>query len=126
VYLRATVKTRDVGIQVSGIIPSSLLEVLREEYGRRLILRSEWGGDPRQDILNAPLYHQDPRNMNPGAFLKLFRRIGNLSQTELGRKLGGVTRQNICHMENGRRPISRGMAIRLSRFFGASPDKFIG
>jgi plasmid maintenance system antidote protein VapI len=29
-------------------------------------------------------------------------------------------------MENGRRPISRMMAIRLSEFFEVSPDKFIG
>jgi len=64
--------------------------------------------------------------MNPGAFRRLFRQIENLSQAELGRKLGGVSRQNICHMENGRRPISRGMAMRLSRLFGASSDKFIG
>ncbi len=64
--------------------------------------------------------------MNPGAFLRLFRQLEDLSQAELGRKLGGVTRQNVCHMENGRRPISRSMAMRLSRLFGASADKFIG
>jgi plasmid maintenance system antidote protein VapI len=29
-------------------------------------------------------------------------------------------------MENGRRPISRQMALRLSRFFAVSADKFIG
>jgi len=125
VSLRATVKTRDVWIVIRGIIPSPLLAVLRKEYGRRLILRSEWG-EVMRDVLNAPLYAQDPRERTPGVSLRHFRQLENLSQAELGRKLGGVTRQNICHMENGRRPISRGMAMRLSRFFGASPDKFIG
>jgi DNA-binding XRE family transcriptional regulator len=126
VHLRATVKTRNVWIQIRGAIPASLLEVLREEYGCRLIVRSEWVGEPMRDVLNAPLYSQDPREMNPGAFLRLFRQLEDLSQAELGRKLGGVTRHNVCHMENGRRPISRSMAMRLSRLFGASADKFIG
>lgn len=123
--LRATVKTQDVLIVIRGIIPSRLLAVLRKEYGRRLILRSEWG-EVMRDVMNAPLYTQDPREGTPGAWLRYFRQLENLSQAELGRKLGSVTRQNICHMEKGRRPIGRGMAMRLSRFFGASPDKFIG
>jgi plasmid maintenance system antidote protein VapI len=37
-----------------------------------------------------------------------------------------VSRQNVSHMENSRRPISRQMTLRLSSFFGVSADKFLG
>jgi transcriptional regulator with XRE-family HTH domain len=125
VSLRAIVKTNRVWIQIRGVIPGALLDVLRQEYGRRLIVRCEWG-EQKLDILNAPVYEQEPKEMNPGAYLKFFRQVKELSQVELGRKLGGMSRQNVCDMENGRRPISRMMALRLSRLFEVSPDKFVG
>jgi DNA-binding XRE family transcriptional regulator len=125
VSLRVTVKTRTIWIQIRGIIPSILLEVLRQEYGRRLIMRSELG-EHMLDVLNAPLYEHESREMNPGDYLKFFRQDKDLSQAALGRKLGGLSRQNVCSMENGRRPIGRKMALKLSRFFEVSPDKFIG
>jgi transcriptional regulator with XRE-family HTH domain len=64
--------------------------------------------------------------MKPGDYLRFFRQDNGLSQAQLGRKLGGVSRQNVCHMENGVRPISKRMSLRLSGFFGVSVDKFIG
>ena len=78
------------------------------------------------DVLNAPLYKQESMEMNPGAYLRFFRMDKDLSQGELGRKLGKMSRQNVCDMENGRRPISRLMALKLSRIFEVSPDKFVG
>lgn len=88
-------------------------------------MRSEWG-ERKLDILNAPVYEQEPKTMNPGAYLRFFRQIKELTQIELGRKLGGMSRQNVSDMENGRRPISRMMAVRISRLFEVSPDKFVG
>lgn len=78
------------------------------------------------DILNASLYEQDPKEMNPGAYLRFYRQEKDLTQSDLGRNLGGVSRQSLCKMENSRRPISRKMSMRLSRFFNVSADKFIG
>jgi plasmid maintenance system antidote protein VapI len=78
------------------------------------------------DILNAPLYEQDPKEMSPGAYLRFYRQDKDLTQAELGWNLGGVSRQNVCKMENGQRPISRRMAMRISRLFNVSADKFIG
>ncbi|MGO9308954.1 MAG: helix-turn-helix transcriptional regulator [Spirochaetia bacterium] len=64
--------------------------------------------------------------MSPGAWLRYFRQDRGLSQAKLGQELGGVSRQNVSHMEYGRRQISRQMALRLSGFFGVRVDKFIG
>ena len=42
----------------------------------------------------------------------LYRELHNLSQAELGEKLGSLSRQNISNMENGRRGISKALAKR--------------
>jgi DNA-binding XRE family transcriptional regulator len=119
------VRTNRVYIQIRGDIPGAVLQALRDEYGRSVILRCE-GLEPWTNILDAPLYARKPLTMYPGAYLRFFRRDNGLSQSELGSKLGGVSRQNISNMEYGRRPISRRMALRLAGVFEVSADKFIG
>jgi plasmid maintenance system antidote protein VapI len=54
----------------------------------------------------------------------VYRQDRELSQAALGRGLGGLSRQNVSDMENGRRPIGRRMAERLGRFFDVSPRRF--
>ena len=110
---------------MEGVFPGDLLTVLREEYGRKLIVRSAWG-DRMLDVLMAPFYQRQPKELSPGDYLRLFRTDRDINQAELGRCLGGIPRQNVSSMEKGTRPINRTMAIRLSIFFGVSPDKFIG
>jgi DNA-binding XRE family transcriptional regulator len=123
--MRLTLKTGQIWIQIRGDIPETVLNVLRQEYGRRLILRSEIG-EPMTDVLNAPLYKQQPREMTPGDYLRFFRQDQNLTQTGLAGKLGTVSRHRISDLENGRRPISRMLALKLSRVFEVSSDKFVG
>ena len=89
-----------------------------------MILRNYW--EPMRDVLNAPLYKRVPLEMKPGDYLRFFRQDNNLSQSELSRKLGRLSREDLSKMENGRRPISRRMALRLAGFFDVSVDKFIG
>jgi DNA-binding XRE family transcriptional regulator len=122
--MRASVRTNQIYIDIKGIIPGALLEVLRLEYGRRLVLRTE-GYERMFDVLNAELYEKEPMEMNPGAYLKFYRQDSDLTQAELGRKLGGIRRQNISSMENGRRPISKMMAIKLSKLFDVAVGRFI-
>jgi transcriptional regulator with XRE-family HTH domain len=88
-----------------------------------MIMRCEWGEYVRN--VHAGLYQREPKEMIPGAALRFFRQDNGLSQMVLGRYFG-VSRQNVSHMENGRRPISRKMALRLARFFRVSVGKFIG
>jgi DNA-binding XRE family transcriptional regulator len=121
--VRARVRTRQIYIEIRGIIPAALMQILREEYGHRLTMRAEWGEHVRN--VNAGLYQREPKEMTPGAALRFFRQDNGLTQMVLGRYFG-VSRQNVSHMENGRRPISRKMALRLSRFFRVGTDKFIG
>ena len=121
----ARVRTDLIYVQIHGEIPDTLLKCLQAEYGRRLILHCECG-EYWHNVLDAPLYESKPQEMDPGAWLRFFRQDRGLSQAQLGRNLGDVSRQNISNMEYGRRPISRRMAMRLSAYFGVSVDKFIG
>ena len=115
---------QDIYIDINGVIPGELLQLLRDYYGRRLLLRDYC--EPMRDVLNAPLYERVSLQMKPGDYLRFFRQDNNLSQSELGKKLGRLSRWDLSKLENGRRSISRRMALRLARFFDVSVDKFIG
>jgi DNA-binding XRE family transcriptional regulator len=121
--LRVTVKTRDVWIRISGVVPGSVLDVLHEEYGRRLIVRTEWD-EPMTDVLNAPLYEQQPSEPGPMSLLKFYRQDKGLTQAELGRQLC-ISRQKVCDLEAGRLPISRIMALSLCHVFRIPAGTFL-
>jgi len=48
------------------------------------------------------------------------------TQSQLGRLLGDVPKQCISNLENGVRPISKKMALKLARIFEVSVARFIG
>ncbi|OWV23474.1 hypothetical protein B7988_14675 [Fibrobacter sp. UWB1] len=51
------------------------------------------------------------------------RDLRNWSQVTLAEKLG-IQVQNLCAMENGRRAVSRKMAVKLGEIFGTDPAAF--
>jgi len=48
-----------------------------------------------------------------------------MTQSELGERLGGISKQNISHMERDVKPISRKVAKQLAEIFHTSAGKFI-
>ena len=59
-----------------------------------------------------------------GIAVKTERLRRNMTQTELGEKLG-VSKQVVSDMEHERRAISRKMAKELSKIFDVSVERFI-
>ena len=53
-------------------------------------------------------------SMTPGKALRIYRENAGLTQTALGERMGGVPRQHISNMENGKRPIGKENAKRLA------------
>ena len=49
-----------------------------------------------------------------------------MTQATLGKLLGGIPKQFVSNMENGIRPISKKMALKLAEIFETSVAKFIG
>jgi DNA-binding XRE family transcriptional regulator len=123
--MQAVVKTPHIRIQIKGTIPSRLLNLLRDEYGKKVKLIADPENE-KVDIFTTEWYRKTKAEMTPGFSLKVYRQNWKMTQTELGKKLGGVPKQHISNMENGTRPISKKMAISLSKIFHVSVERFIG
>jgi len=120
----AVVKTPITSIRMRGRIPKRLITVLAEEYGSDLHLSAE-ADDELVDVFKTDWYRKVKKELTPGTYVKVFRQNKRMTQAELGKALGGLPRQHISNMENGSRPISKRMALKLSRLFDVSVEKFI-
>ena len=59
----------------------------------------------------------------PGEMIVANRDLRGWSQVTLAEKIG-ISVQNLCAMENGRRTVSRKMAAKLGEIFGTDPAAF--
>jgi len=121
----AVVKTRHISVQIKGDIPPKLLDVLRGEYGERVHLVDE-SDDQLMDVFKTDWYKRTKARLTPGKNLRIYRQNMKMTQAVLGKKLGGLPKQYISNMENGIRPISKNMALKLADIFEVSVAKFIG
>ncbi len=120
----AVVKTPLTSIRMKGSIPKRVIRVLAEEYGSDLHVSAE-GDDELVDVFQTDWYRKVKKELTPGVYLKVFRENKGMTQTELGKALGGLPRQHVSNMENGSRPISKRVALQLARLFDVSVEKFI-
>jgi DNA-binding XRE family transcriptional regulator len=122
--MQAVVKTPHTKIEINGEIHPKLLDIMKDLYGKNLKIKKE-KEDPYLNILDTEWYKIMNGKMTPGKYLRVYRERDRMSQWELGKILGGISRQNISHIENGRRGISKNMAKKLSEVFEVSIDYFI-
>jgi len=54
------------------------------------------------------------------------RKAKKLSQAELGKKLGGISKSTILHYEGGKRPVPAVTLCKMAGFFGVSTDYLLG
>jgi DNA-binding XRE family transcriptional regulator len=120
----AVVKTPLTKIRIKGRVPNKLIDLLAEEYGNALQITPD-PEDEKMDVFRTDWYKNIKKRLSPGSYLKVFRQNKNMTQAELGKALGGLPRQHISNMENGIRPISKKTALKLSKLFDVSVEKFI-
>jgi DNA-binding XRE family transcriptional regulator len=121
----AVVKTPLIKIHIKGKIPTRIVAVLKKEYGDKVKLTEE-DDDELVDVFQTDWYKRVKKTLTPGTNLKIYRQNMRLTQEQLGAKLGDLPKQFISNMENGIRPISKNTAIKLSKLFKVSVDRFIG
>ena len=121
----AVVKTPRTSVRIKGHISNRLIDALLAEYGQAVKLTRD-SDDELVDVFQTDWYKQTKVRMTPGMYMKIFRQNRKLTQTQLGALLGGLPRQHVSNMENGSRPISKKTALRLSRVFDVSAERFIG
>ena len=123
----AVVKKRRTNKQlfeIKGDIPKKVLDYLTLEYGNGLeILDSD--KDESVNIFDTPWFKNINKTSTPGESLKIYRQNLKLTQGDLGKKLGGFTKQNISDMENGRRNISKDVAKKLCVLFDVPVERFL-
>jgi DNA-binding XRE family transcriptional regulator len=99
--------------------------VLRDEYGKAVQITAD-PGDELLDVFKTDWYKSIKKELTPGTYMKVFRQNKRMTQGALGQALGGIPRQHISNMENGSRPISKKVALKLAKLFDVSVARFIG
>lgn len=109
--------------EIRGDIPSDVMDYLKEKFGQDIKVVED--DEELVNIFDTRWYKEISRSTTPGEVMRIYRENFGLSQTALGKKLGKFTRQKISDMENGKRSISKEVAIKLSRIFEVPADRFI-
>jgi len=115
------VKTPHTEIDIKGEVSEKILEVLRFEYGENLIIEKESYIDP----FTTDWFREVKESLTPGDYLKTDRENKELTQKDLGLKLGKFSRQYISDLENGRKNISLPVAKKLSILFKRPVNRYI-
>ena len=106
--------------EIKGEIPEEVLAFLREEYTVEVD-----DGEEYVDLMKTDWHRKIKAKRTPGKAIRVYRENFGYSQARLGELLGGLSRQNVSGMENGRRGISKDMAKKLSELFQVSLTRFI-
>ena len=122
--MQAHVKMPHIKIDIRGDIHPRLLSVLKEVYGKNVEIINNDKDEP-VDVFQTGWFKKMNEEMTPGKNMKAYREIHRLTQEDLGKKLGGVSKQNISHMERGTRSISKTKAKLLAELFNVPVERFI-
>ncbi len=120
--MQAVVKTPPMKVE-ERTIPEKLIAFLKTEYQDVEIIHNKV--DELVDFTESPWYRRIKKTLTSGVDMRIYRERDELTQEQLGRKLGRYTRQNISNMETDSRPISKELAKKLAAFFKVSLEKFI-
>jgi len=122
--MQAVAKTPRIDVRITGEISKKLLKTLEDECGEDLVIIT----DPDEEFVDAKetdWYKEAKAGLSPGESLRIYRQNKGLTQEALGRMLGGIPRQHISNMENGRRVISLEMAKKIAKLLRTSSVKFL-
>ncbi len=108
-------------IRIDGDIPKLLIEFLEKNYSDVEVITKP--DEEYIDIEDTAVYKNTI--VTPGDAVRIYRENKEWTQAELGEKLGGIPKQTISNIETGTRPISKKMAINLSKLFEVTVDNFI-
>ena len=119
--MQVVVKTPHIEIQANGEIPDNLMEILKENFGEAVQILDDELIDP----FKTDWFKEISEKTTPGDTIKIYRENRNWTQTELGEKLGGLSKQNVSDLETGQKKVSLNMAKKLSKLFKRPVDYFV-
>lgn len=110
-------------IKMEGEIGNELVEYLKAQYGEIEVITDV--ENELVEVTKSDWYLTLRESISPGENVKFYREMHQMTQEELGRKIGNFTRQNISNIENGHRSVSKNVAISLAELFDVSVEKFL-
>ncbi len=122
--MQAVVKTPHIEVNIKGIIPPKLISLLKEEYGEEVKVIDN-DDDKLVNVFETPWYKNIKETLTPGAVMRIYRENRAMTQARLGELLGGIPRQHISNMENGKRPISLNTAKKLAKLFNIPIERLL-
>ncbi|WP_423789743.1 helix-turn-helix transcriptional regulator [Leptospira perolatii] len=114
-------KTPLTEVRVIGEIPEKLLDVLKEEFGKKVKIEK----DNPVSFRKGEFFQKNKKLFTPGNHMKTYRSMAGFTQTELGKRIGGIPRSHISAMESGSRSIGKETAKKLAELFGVSVEMFL-
>ena len=116
-------------INVEGHISKNFLikiaNLFKKEYGNDDVVVNYDDSDAAIDVFKTDWYKETKNKMTPADYMKIYRENINLSQAELGEKLGGLSRQYVSDLEKGRRGISKQIAKKLADILDVPVKRFL-
>lgn len=115
-------RTKTPLFEVKGDIPDKVINYLKRDYEVELKTDED---EEYIDIHETDWYKKARASRKPGDAMRVYRDNFGYSQAELGKMLGGLSRQKISDMENNRRGISKDIAKKLAKIFNKPVGYFI-
>ncbi len=112
-------------IEIRGEIPVQFLNVVRDFFGADSVMVEQDFDDEILTPETSALFQQIDESITPGKAMRHYREIHNMTQSELGSRLGGIDKAEVSKMETGKRSISKKTAKKLSRVFDVPVGRFI-
>jgi antitoxin component HigA of HigAB toxin-antitoxin module len=109
--------------EVKGNIPSKVIKYLHQVYGRNIELVDE--KEEMVKIVETDWFKEVKAATTPGYVVRIYRENLDLTQAELGMKLGKYSRQKVSDIEHGKRSISKEVAKKLSDIFTVPVERFL-
>lgn len=111
-------------VEVPTTFMQKLANFIQNEYNSSVNIIYD-NDEELVDITETEWYQEMEKIRNPGTTVKIYRQNIKMTQAELGKKLGGLSKQYISDIENGRRNISLDVARKLSVIFKKSVERFL-
>ena len=115
--------TNEKIFEIRGAIPLVVVKFLRNKFGDDLEIIDKSEG--YVDITQTAWYKKQRSRMTPGKTVKVYRERDQMTQEDLGQRLGGLSIQKVSDIEHDRRGISKELARKLAGIFNTSVDKFL-
>lgn len=115
-------RTKTPIFEIKGEIPDNVMDFLKKEF---IVEIDDDDDEEYVNLMETDWFKGREAGRSPGQAVRVYRDNFGYSQAELGKVLGGMSRQNVSDMENNRRGISKDIAKKLSKIFKVPVDLFI-